>query len=139
MVLRDAAIVWWESLQEDNYDLNDWDIVKREFLKMYMPKYSARSSCANFTDLVQKSGESINANHVCIQMAYNRLYDSKPATMATEKNAAATVAKAKKEGMNDMAKFFKHQLFLASINYNIRDKVLETKKDTFTQSLKLAH
>jgi hypothetical protein len=29
MCLRDRAVAWWESLQEDNLDLADWDIVKR--------------------------------------------------------------------------------------------------------------
>ena len=37
-----------------------------------------------------------------------------------------------------MAKFFKHQMFLASHKDSVHDKVLEAQKDTFTQSLELA-
>jgi hypothetical protein len=56
MCLRDRAVVWWESLQEDDFDLANWNIVKREFLKMYEPKYLARMTCTNFADLTQKTG-----------------------------------------------------------------------------------
>jgi hypothetical protein len=40
--------------------------------------------------------------------------------------------------MNDMVKFFKHQLFLTSHNDSLRDEVLEAKKDSFAQSLEFA-
>ncbi len=66
---------------------------------------------------------------------YKRIYDSKPATV---RNAAATLAEAKQEGINSMAKFFKRQLSLAGLSDSLRDKVLEAKKDTFSQSLELA-
>jgi len=113
-------------------------VVKREFLKTYEPKYSARTTCANFSDLVQKPGETINDFHVRVQTAYKRLTDSKPATMAAVRLAGATPDQAKLEGMKDMAKFFKHQLFLAGFSDNLRDKVLEAKKDSFAESLDLA-
>ncbi len=58
--------------------------------------------------------------------------------MVTVRNNAATVAEAKLEGITDMGKFFKDQLFLASLSNNLCDKTLEAKKDTFTQSLELA-
>jgi hypothetical protein len=29
---RDKAIIWWESLQEDDIDLNNWDIIKKHQL-----------------------------------------------------------------------------------------------------------
>ncbi len=50
----------------------------------------------------------------CIQVAYDCLLDNKPATITTVRNtiaAGATVAQVKAEGINDMALFFKHQLF----------------------------
>jgi hypothetical protein len=57
--------------------------------------------------------------------------------MATVRNAAATLAEAKQEGINNMAKFFK-RLSLAGLSDSLRDKVLVAKKDTFSQSLELA-
>jgi hypothetical protein len=50
------------------------------------------------------------------QTAYKCLTDNKPATMATVRLASATPDQAKLEGMNNMTKFFKHQLFLAGLN-----------------------
>jgi hypothetical protein len=62
---------------------------------MYEPKYSAHTTCANFADLIQKSGKMMNSYHVRVQTAYKHLTDSKPATMATLRNAVATIAEAK--------------------------------------------
>jgi len=54
----------------------------------------------------------VNDCHIWVQLAYKRLYDSKLKTMATVRaTAGPAAADVKKEGMNDMAKFFKHQLF----------------------------
>jgi hypothetical protein len=70
MILRDKALVWYESLADDDLDLKGWDVVKKEFLNTYEPKYSARSTCANFSDLTQKPGETVNDFHVLVQTAY---------------------------------------------------------------------
>jgi hypothetical protein len=113
-------------------------VVKKEFLKTYEPKCSAHKTCANFLDQVQKPGEGINDYHVRAQTAKKRLTDSKPATMAAVRLAGATSDQAKLEGMKDMAKFFKHQLFLAGLSDNLCDKVQKAKKDTFAESLELA-
>ncbi len=59
-----------------------------------------------------------------IQVAYDRLIAIKPDTMPTVRNtiaAGATEAQVKAEGINDMALFFKHQLFLAGIKDSLRD------------------
>jgi hypothetical protein len=74
-------------------------------------------------------------------MAYKRLMDKKPATMAAVWGiiaAGATEAEVKAKGISDAFKFIKHQLFLAGLKDGIRDKVLEAAKDTFTESVKVA-
>jgi Retrotransposon gag protein len=141
MCLRDKAVGWFEGLAEDGVDVNTWDTVKTEFLETYEPKYSAKTTCANFTDLNQKPDESINDYTYRVQMAYKRLTDTKPATMTTVRNtiaAGATEAEVKAEGINDALKFIKHQLFLAGLKDGIRDKVLEAAKATFNESVKVA-
>ncbi len=141
MCLRDKAIGWFEGLTEDGVDTDDWDTVKAEFLETYELKYSAKTTCANFTDLTQKLEESINDYTYCVQMAYKHLTDKKPATMAAVRStiaAGATKAEFKAEGISDAFKFIKHQLFLAGLKDGIRDKVLEAAKDTFTESVKVA-
>jgi hypothetical protein len=141
MCLRDKAVGWFEGLTEDGVATNNWDTVKAEFLETYEPKYSAKTTCANFTDLTQKSEESINDYTYRVQMAYKRLTDKKPATMAAIRNtiaAGATEDEVKAEGISDAFKFIKHQLFLAGLKDAIRDKVLEAAKETFTESVKVA-
>jgi hypothetical protein len=116
-------------------------MIKNELLKTYEPKYSGKTTCANFTDLNQKSEESINDYTYRIQQAYKRLMDKKPDTMDTVRGTiatGATEAHVKAKGINDAFKFIKHQLFLARLKDGIRNKVLEATKDTFNESVKVA-
>ncbi len=78
MCLRDMAVDWFEGLAEDGIDTADWQVVKAKFLESYKPKYSAKTTCANFTDLNQKSDETIKIYTYRIQMAYKHLTDNKP-------------------------------------------------------------
>jgi hypothetical protein len=141
MCLQDKAFGWFKGITEDGVNTDNWDTVKAEFLETYEPKYSAKTTCANFTDLTQKLEESINDYTYHVQMAYKCLTDKKPTTMAAVRNtiaARATEAEVKAEGISDAFKFTKHQLFLAGLKDGIRDKVLEAAKDTFTESVKVA-
>jgi hypothetical protein len=138
LCFRENAIIWWKSLRDYTINLNDWDEVKKEFLETYEPKYSAKTIWANFADLKQMPNKSMNDFGCRVQVAYDRLVDNKPATMAAVRLAGATVDQAKAEGIKDMALFFKHQLFLAGIKDSVRDKVVEAGKDTFQDSMKLA-
>ncbi len=99
MCLRDRAVAWFEGLIEEGLDVNDWDVIKAEFLETYEPKYSAKTTCANFTDLNQKSEESINDYTYRVQTAHKRLTDNKPAAMAAIRAVAPTIAEAKAEGI----------------------------------------
>jgi len=141
MCLRDKAVGWFEDLIEERINVDDWDTVKAEFLETYEPKYSAKTTCANFTDLNQKSDETINDYTYRVQMAYKRLTDKKPAAMAAVRvtiAAGATEAEIKAEGVGDAFMFIKHQLFLAGLRDGLRDKVLEMEKPTYTESIKAA-
>jgi len=76
----------------------------------------------------------INDYHVRVKTGYKRLTDSKPPTMTTVRLAGGIPDQAKLEGMKDMSKFFKHQLFLTGLSNSLCDKVLEAKKDTFAKA-----
>jgi hypothetical protein len=74
-------------------------------------------------------------------MAYKRLTDKKPATLAAVRvtiPAGATEAEIKAEGVADAFMFIKHQLILAGLRDGLRDKVLKMEKPTFTESVKAA-
>jgi len=141
LCLRERAIIWWKSLRDTTINIAVWDEVKKEFLTAYEPKYTAKTVCANFTDLKQHPDESMNDFLCRIQVAYDHLLNNKPATMPTVRTAiaaGATEADIKAEGINDMALFFKHQLFLAGIKDSLRDRVLEAGKADLQESLKFA-
>jgi hypothetical protein len=139
LCFRERALIWWKSLRDDAIDLAVWNDVKAEFLETFEPKYSAKTVCANFADLKQHPDESRNDYRCRVQVAYDRLIDNRPAAIANVRAAAgAAPADVKKEGINDMALFFKHQLFLAGIKEPIRDRVLAAGKATFQESMKLA-
>jgi hypothetical protein len=55
MCLRDRAVAWFEGLIEERLDVNDWDVIKAEFLELTSPSTPPKTTCANFTDLNQKS------------------------------------------------------------------------------------
>ncbi len=135
---QDRAVAWFEGLIEEGLDVNDWDVIKAEFLETYEPKYSTKTTCTNFTDLNQKSEESINDYTYRVQTAHKRLTDNKPATMAAVRALAPTIAEAKAEGISDAFKFVKHQLFLAGLKDGLHDKVLQAEKATFNESVKVA-
>ena len=141
MCLRDKAVGWFEDLIENRINVDDWDTVKAEFLESFELKYSTKTACANFTDLNQKSDETINDYTYRVQQAYKRVTDKKPAAMATVRvsiAAGATEAQIKAEGIADAFLFVKHQLFLAGLKDGLRDKVLEMEKPTYTESVKAA-
>jgi hypothetical protein len=138
MCLRDRAVAWFVGLIEEGLNINDWDVIKAEFLETYEPKYSAKTTCTNFTDVNQKSEESVNHFTYRVQTAHKHLTDNKPATMAVVRAAGPTLAEAKAEGISDAFKFVKHQLFLAGLKDGRHDKVLQAKKDTFNERVKVA-
>jgi hypothetical protein len=138
MCFHNHAIIWYKSLKDDNIDFAFWDDIKKEFLETFEPKYSAKTVCANFAYFSQHPEESTNDYRCMVQIAYEHLIDNKPTNMAAVPLASATIDQAKAEGINNMALFFKHQLFLAGIKDPILDKVLETGKATFQESMKLS-
>ena len=145
MILRDRALIWWEMLEDAGINNADWNAVKVAFLKAYEPKYTAKTTCTNFGDLQQLYSESVHDFSLRLQETFTKLCAAAPATMATVRHAlpaagagAADLTAAKAEGMKDMQKFFKHQLFLAGLVDTVRPKVMEAGKDDFFDSLDVA-
>ena len=150
LLLRDRALVWWEQLIYEGVDVAVWDNVKREFLKTYEPRYTAKTTCANFSDLVQRANESVNDYYLRICEAMARICEQKPADMGTVRTAVLPVAAGppavaaadretiKAEGILDAEKFFRHQLFLAGLTPTLRSKVMEANKATLRESVALA-
>ena len=64
IILRNRAVVWWRSLLDAGIDRAVWNDVKNEFLAMYEPRYMAKTTCTNFHELVQFTGESIQDHYL---------------------------------------------------------------------------
>jgi hypothetical protein len=143
MILRDKALGWWDSLEDTGVNIENWEQVKTEFLRAYAPKFTARTTCTNFQELVQKSGETVQDYYLRVVEAFKRMCEAKPATINDVRadRGAATVEQAaamKKEGIVDTERFFKHQLFIAGLREDLRMKIMEAGKDNLKETLDLA-
>ena len=150
MVVRDRAVIWWNSLEDAGIARDNWNAIKNEFLASYEPRYTAKITCANFMELTQRQGEGVHDYYLRVHDAFFKMCEAKPADSATlrvvQANiaalaipvAAADLVKCKREGICDAERFFKHQLFLAGLNEPIRGKVMEANKDTLHEAMQLA-
>ena len=156
LTLRDRALVWWDSLENDDIAVNNWDIVKAEFLKAYEPRYTAKTNCTNFQDLVQRTGENVQDYYLRVVEIYKRFCEAKPAmvplavatVIPNAVTAAIPVANAGliedvklegfKEGTKKIERFVLHQLFIAGLKEDIRAKTMEAGKPTIAESVAYA-
>jgi hypothetical protein len=146
MILRDRALLWWDSLSNfDNVNRENWEHVKREFLAAYVTKYTPKTNCANFAELVQRtSGETVNDYYLRITETMKRINDAKPAALNDVRMAlpvamnAANARNLKAEGIVDMNRFFLLQLFMAGLKEDVRLKVMEGGHETLQAALAAA-
>jgi hypothetical protein len=145
LTLRDRAILWWDTL-DDNPNINkgNWADIQREFLAAYAPRFTARTTCTNFQDLIQQNNENVHDYYLRVSDAFKKMWEAKPATIATVRidRGAATAEQAaaiKLEGVKDSEGFFKHQLFIAGLKEDIRMKIMEAGKPSIQESVAHAH
>ena len=153
LTLRDRAMIWWDTLETHHFPRDDWNVVKREFLRAYEPKYTAKTNCTNFQELIQRTGEPVYDYYLRVNEIWKRFIEAKPAlnpvAVATAipgvVQAAVPAANAalfddiKLEGFNEgikqSEKFVLHQLFLAGLKEDIRAKAMEAAKPTIYESV----
>jgi hypothetical protein len=61
LTLCDRAVLWWDTL-DDNPNINkgNWADIQREFLAAYAPRFTGRTTCTNFQDLIQRNNENVH-------------------------------------------------------------------------------
>ena len=146
LILRDCAVLWWNSLLDADVDRANYQAVKADFLASYEPRYKAKATCTNFQELVQRQGEAVHDYYLQVHDSFTKMCEAKPANISTVRVVPATAAAVppadlttmKTEGIRDTEKFFKHQLFLSGLNEMLCIKVMEANKDTFIESMRLA-
>ena len=140
MILRDKALVWYEALgRVPGIDRNDWAVLQREFLAAFAPKFTAKTNCSNFSEMIQRPQENVQDYYLRIFDTFRNMCQAKPAAMAVVRaDGAAPRAEVKQEGIADMEMFFLHQLFLAGLKEDIRSKTMEGNRPQLHESLALA-
>ena len=146
LVLRDHAVLWWNSLLDADVNRANYKAVKADFLASYEPRYMAKTTCTNFKELVQRQGEAVHDYYLRVHNSFAKMCEAKPANIGTVRVVPATAATVppadlttmKTKSIRDTEKFFKHQLFLAGLNKMLCIKVMEANKDTLHESMHLA-
>lgn len=146
-ILRDQALVWWGNLKDHGIDTEanpaPWDAIKAAFLKIYETKYSAKVTCTNLAELVQRPNEGVHDFYLRISASCRKMFLGRPAALNAVRGdlGAATAAQGaaiKKEGFDDDAMYVRHQIFLGGLKEELRAKVVEANKDTLGESVYFA-
>ena len=83
LVLRNRAVIWWNSLEDAGIARDNWNAVKNEFLASYEPRYTAKITCASFTELTQRQGEGVHNYYLQVHDALFKMCEAKPADITT--------------------------------------------------------
>ena len=146
LLLRGDALSWFSVLELiPDFDPANWDQLKTEFLNAYAPKFTARATCTNFTEMQQRSGESVQAFYVWVMDVYVKLKTQRGAELTQVRYnppagqaAAVTRERCKLEGIEDTSRFFMQQLFVAGLREDVREKVMERDPRTLQAALEEA-
>ena len=80
------------SLKDAGITRDNWNTVKNELLASYEPRYTAKITCANFTELTQHQGEGVHDYYLRVHDAFFEMCEAKPADMATLQVVPANIA-----------------------------------------------
>lgn len=146
LLLRAKALDWFTTLEIiPDFNVNNWNELKNEFLSAYATKYTARATCTNFAEMQQRSGENVQDFYVRAMDVYIKLKAQRGAELtqvrfvpAVGAAAADTRAACKLEGIEDTSRFFMQQLFVAGLKEEIREKVMERDPRSLQASLEEA-
>jgi len=144
MILRGNGLLWWKSLLDAGINRDNWEDVKTAFLRSYEPKYTAKTTCSNLHELVQRQGEGAHDYYLRIIDTYERMCECRPDNLNNYEGvppnaiAEADARTIKMQGIRDAERFFKHQLFLAGLKEDLRTRVMEANKATLYESMTFA-
>lgn len=147
LILRGKALDWFTFLEIiPDFNIQNWNNLKTQFLNAYAPKYTARATCTNVAELQQRSGETVQDFYLRAMDIYVKLKAQRGAELtnvrfapaAGQAGAAATHTAIKLEGIEDTSRFFMQQLFVAGLKEEIREKVMERDPRTLQDSLEEA-
>jgi hypothetical protein len=142
--LRDKALKWWDNLGTHGIDIQNWDQVKEAFLRVYEPRYSAKVTCTNLSDLTQKPNEGVHDFYLRVVDSCRKLFLSRPDNLKAVRMALpvgltdANARRIKLEGLEDDEMYIKHQIFIGGLREEFRSKVIEANKANLGESVYFA-
>lgn len=134
LCLREQAIKWSNTLFNiPDFDRNNWDAVKKEFLAAYAPKYTARTLCTSFHDLKQQTNENVQDFYNRVSEVFRDAFLVKPVHVTTHGGLpgdrfnltevqAQTIMQV---GINNMQLLVMNTMFTGGLREDIRVKLLE--------------
>ena len=136
LLLRDKALQWWKALDEQpGVEKTNWEMVKTQFLGFYGPRHAARAVCSNFGELTQRGGEGVHDYYLRVMEVYQKIKEIRPITLFDVRVGGQAEAETKKEGIEDMGRYFMLQLFLAGLREDIKVKTMENVPETLGEAL----
>jgi Retrotransposon gag protein len=154
MLLRSTAAEWWKALELlPNFDMNVWDNIRTQFLITFAPRYTARTACLSFTDLVQQPGENVSTFFLRVTKAYRLLKETRPPEMMDvtlplcdlDVDLPVRIAAAnahcrlvKEEGIEDMGRYVIQAMFTAGLQEELRIKTMEARLDSHAAAYQYA-
>lgn len=153
MLLRSKALDWWKSLADiPDFNYNDWNAIRPEFIASYCPRFTARTACLSFGDLVQQTNEPVHDFYLRVSRAYQLLKETRFPEVTQRRLATPDLQEAqgrlarvtrgmdaaKIEGVEDMGRYVIQQLFTAGLNEDIRIKTMEANARTLHDAYKRA-
>jgi hypothetical protein len=150
VLLRAKALDWWKSL-ENNPGINQdsWDDVERDFRLTFLPKFTARTACMSFSDLVQSSSEDVFSFFLRVDKAYRLLKETRPDVLfqvnipapnfgaqGADVDALALdwAQRNLRDGIERMGLFVVQAMFTAGLTEEIRIKTMEARCNTHIEA-----
>ena len=79
LLFGEEALLWWKcTKRNEDCNIADWASVKKAFLLNYEPTITARTTCTNLADLVQRPNEVANRYHHRLFATFDKLQSTYP-------------------------------------------------------------
>ena len=153
LTLREDALQWWKTLDNEDVDRENWDEVKRQFLAAWDPRATPRTICMNLTELTQRSTESVQQYYLRVAAIFRKFFQIQPATDLPDivENVPDAVAAVIDDGFLEAVqmegarhertttqRFVLKQIFISGLKEDVRSKVMEADKTTLSETLAYA-
>jgi len=144
--LRDQAKRRFDSILDTcPEDMAVWANVKKQFLKQYDPKGTAKATCAGFSELNQKSGEKVGDFYGRVNEHFRRIRENRLpdhlGPLDTDNVPAAQLDLVRtivERSTRRMLETIQQTVFTAGLNDQLRQKVMEAAKTTLFDCLDYA-